>query len=151
MRIGFLGFNLKDKTAQIWDSGNGAWSGTNLNTIGVALVNLLSGSALSSTANKYVYIDSHTVTHNQLLEAFERLTGEKWTVTHVDSKKSIAEGHEKLAKHDHSAVVQLIQGAAFSDEAYGDFRKVPGGLWNEKLGLPKEDLDADLKALLAGN
>jgi hypothetical protein len=148
MKVGFLGFNTKDKTATIWDTGKGAWSGSNLKTIGVALVNLLSDSNVSSTANKYVYISSHTVTHNELLEAFERLTGEKWAVTHIDSKKSIAEAHEKLAKHDYSAIAPLIQGAAFSDDAYGDFRKVPGGLWNERLGLTKENLDADLKALL---
>jgi hypothetical protein len=147
-KVGFLGFNIKNKAATIWDTGKGAWSGTNLNTIGLALVNLLSDSNLASTANKYVYVASHTFTHNEILAAFERLTGEKWTVTHVDSKTSIAESKEKLAKHDHSAVGPLIQAAAFSDDGYGDFRTVPGGLWNEKLGLPKENLDADLKALL---
>jgi hypothetical protein len=149
LEVGFLGFNLKNKTATIWDSGDAPFTGTNLSTIGAGLVSLLSKD-VDASANKYVYISSHTISQNQLLAGLERVTGEKFTVTHVDSKKSIPENHEKLAKHDYSGVSGLIQAAAFGDGALGDFTKVAGGLWNEKLGLAKADLDKDLKVVVGG-
>jgi hypothetical protein len=151
LEIGFLGFNLASKTATIWDSGDAPFSATNLSTIGTGLVSLFSTPAnIADSANKYVYIASHTVSQNQILAGLERVTGEKFTVTKVEAKPSIKENLEKLGKGDHSAVIPLIQAASLGDEALGDFTKVEGGVWNEKLGLKKEDLDADLKVIVSG-
>jgi hypothetical protein len=71
-------------------------------------------------------------------------------VTKRSSKEDTSNGLEKLKNHDYSVIGTLIQAAAFGDQAYGDFEKVRGGVWNGKLGLPSEDLEADLKALLEG-
>jgi len=149
-KIGFLGFNLQSQTATLFDGGNIPWTSTNLRTIGTALVNLLYPSNVSTTANKYVYISSHTATQTQLLEISERQTGKKWTVEHVQTKESIPAAKEKLRAGDHTAAYALIQAAAFGEMGYGDLNKVEGGLWNERLGLPKEDLEADVKAVLEG-
>lgn len=149
LEVGFLGFNISDKTATIWDSGDAPFSTSNPSTIGNGLVALLS-KELDASANKYVYIASHTVSQNQILAGLERVTGEKFAVTKVDSKKSIEENRAKLAKHDHSAILGLIQAAAYGDDGLGDFTKVAGGLWNEKLGLAKEDLDENLKTVVGG-
>jgi hypothetical protein len=148
LRVGFLGFNLKDKTAEIWDSGDAPFSATNLSTIGLALVNLLGPSNFTDTANQYVYVASHTVSQNQILKAFEKISGSSWSVTKKSSKEEIAAGHEKIKSHDYSAIMSLIQAAAFGDAAYGEFTKVKGGVWNEKLGLPEEDLEVSVKAVL---
>jgi hypothetical protein len=148
LKVGFLGFNLKDKTATIWDSGDAPFSTTNLSTIGLSLVNLLAPSNLAESANKYVYVASHTVSQNQILKGFEKVTGSSWSITKKSSKEDITTGHEKLKSHDYSVIGSLIQAAAFGDAAYGDFGSVKGGVWNGKLGLPKEDLEADLKAVL---
>jgi hypothetical protein len=141
---------LNNKKATIWDSGDAPFSATNVNTIGLALVNLLGPSALNETANKYVYVASHTVSHNQLLKAFEKVTGASWSVKKENTKEIIPAELEKVKNHDYSGVAPLIQSAAFSDAGYGDSTKVKGGLWNDKLGLPKEDLESDLKAILEG-
>lgn len=105
---------------------------------------------MDASANKYVYVSSHTVSQNQILAGLEKATGEKFTVKKEDSKKVIEEGHQKLASGDYSVIGPLILAAAYGPDALGDFTKVDGGLWNEKLGLAKEDLDASLKAVASG-
>lgn len=67
-----------------------------------------------------------------------------------DSKQVIEEGHKKLAAGDYSAVPPLILAVAYGPDALGDFTRVDGGLWNEKLGLEKEDLETSLKAVVSG-
>ncbi|KAF2431557.1 NAD(P)-binding protein [Tothia fuscella] len=149
LKIGFLGFNFKDHTAEIWDSGSAPFSTTNLPTIGLSLVKILSTeSNLKATANKYIYVASHTVSQNDILKAVEKITGSKWNVTSFSSKEVIPAELEKLGKHDYSGVMKLIQAAAFGDGGLGDFGKVEGGVWNEKLGLPKENFEEDLKKFL---
>lgn len=147
--MGFLGFNIAEKKATIWDSGNVPFSGTNLSTIGNGLVALLQKD-VDSSANKYVYVSSHTVSQNQILAGLEKITGEKFAVTKEDSKIAIEEGHKKLGSGDYSAIPTLILAGVYGPAALGDFTKVDGGLWNERLGLSKEDLDASLKAVVSG-
>ncbi|KAE9994810.1 hypothetical protein EG327_000023 [Venturia inaequalis] len=149
LEVGFLGYNIANKTATIWDSGDVPFSGTNLSTIGTGLVALLSKD-VDASANKYVYISSHTVSQNEILAGLEKITGEKFTVTKQDSKKVIEESHKKLGAGDYSVIPPLILAAAYGPDALGDFTKVDGGLWNERLGLAKEDLDASLKAVVSG-
>jgi hypothetical protein len=150
LKVGFLEFDLKKKSASIWDSGDAKVSSTNLSTIGLALVNLLGPSVVTETANKYVYVASHTVSQNQILKAFEKVSGESWSVSKKSSEEIIPQSLEKIKNHDYSVVVSLIQAAAFGNAAYGDFEKVHGGVWNDKLGLPKEDFEADVKAVFEG-
>ncbi|QDS69701.1 hypothetical protein FKW77_009772 [Venturia effusa] len=149
LEVGFLGFNIPNKTATIWDSGDVPFSATNLSTIGKSLVALLSKD-VDASANKYVYISSHTVTQNQILAGLEKITGEKFTVTKQDSAKVIEEGHKKLAGGDYSVITSLILAGIYHPKAYCDFTQVEGGLWNEKLGIEKEDLDASLKTVVSG-
>lgn len=147
--MGFLGFNIAEKKATIWDSGDVPFSGTNLSIIGNGLVALFSKD-VDSSANKYVYVSSHTVSQNQILAGIEEITGEKFKLTKEDSKKAIEEGHKKLGSGDYSAIPPLILAGVYGPAALGDFTKVDGGLWNEKLGLAKEDLEASLKAVVSG-
>jgi hypothetical protein len=150
LQVGFLGFNLQDKIATIWDGGNTPVTVSNLSTIGLALVKTLSSSsALQATANQYVYVGSHTVSQNEILDGFQKLTGNAWSVAQEKNTKEVVPVElEKVKKGDYSGITNLILAAAYGDAAYGDFRKVPGGLWNDKLGLPKEDLETSLKAVL---
>jgi len=151
LKVGFLGFDLKAQTAKIWDSGNAPFSGTNLRTIGLALVKLLgTPTAYTESANQYVYVASHTASQNQILDALRKVTGKDWPVTRTQSEESIKTELEKFGKGDYSGVYQLIQAAAFGDKALGDFTKVEGGLWNERLSLPQETLEENVRAIVEG-
>ncbi|KAH7392617.1 hypothetical protein BKA66DRAFT_457889 [Pyrenochaeta sp. MPI-SDFR-AT-0127] len=147
LKAGFHGFNAANKTVTLYDGGKGKFSTTNLYTIGLALVKSLEKPDL--TKNQYVYVSSFVTTQLEILAAAEKITGEKWTVTDVSTKDHIKEGQEKLQKGDFSGILNLLQGVTFSvEEDLGDL--TPQGLWNEKLGLPKDNFEDSIKAAFAG-
>jgi hypothetical protein len=78
----------------------------------------------------------------------EKLTGKTWERTQVSSKEVLAPAQEKLSKGDYSAVPTLILYGVYGDHGWGDNRQISGGLWNDKLGLPKDDLETSLKTFL---
>lgn len=145
--MGFIGFNVKDSSVQIWDGGNTRWSTTNLPTIGKAIVSILSTpERLSATENKYIYISSHTTTQNELLAIYEKATGKKWQTENVDSKEAGEKALAAFKGGDFSVVGTLIKTAFLASDQLGDWEKRTS---NNLLGLPKEDLEADVKGVIA--
>lgn len=145
LKVGFLGFNGSTKTASIYDDGKAKFSGSNLHSIGLALVKSLEKADL--TKNQYVYISDFQTSQEEILAAAEKATGGKWTVNNGSAKELIEQGRAKLAKGDFSGIGALIQGATFdADTQLGDFSSE--GLWNEKLGLPKQNLEDTVRSSL---
>ena len=114
-------------------------------------MNLLSSAErLEATANKYVFISSHTITLIELFDAVRKATpGEEWTVERLDSQVVAAEAREKIAKGDFYGWYDLIKYASVAEGLgdLGDFRKVVS---NDLLGLEREDLEADVKKIVEG-
>ncbi|KAF2741204.1 NAD(P)-binding protein [Polyplosphaeria fusca] len=146
LKIGFTGFNLANKKASLIDEGKGHWIGTNLAQIGLATVKVLEKAA--ETKNKHIYISSFTTTQNDVLAALEKFTGSKFTVENTSSKEHAARGAELVSRGDYSGIMLQIQATALGDHGHGDYSSA--GLWNEKLGLPKEDFEATIKGVLEG-
>ncbi|KAH7116781.1 isoflavone reductase family protein-like protein CipA [Dendryphion nanum] len=146
LKVGFLGFDGASKTATLIDEGKATFSSTNLRQIGETVVKALEKA--SETKNSYVYVSSFQVSQASLLPIVEKVTGEKFTVKHVTSKELLESGNEKLKKQDFSGINDLIRAGAFGAEGLGDSK--PSGLWNDKLGLKKEDLEESVKAGLSG-
>jgi hypothetical protein len=65
----------------------------------------------------------------------------------VSSAELKKRGDEKVAKGDFSGIGDLIQAGAFGDKGLSDHTKY---LWDEKLGLEKEDLEESVKLALGG-
>lgn len=146
LKVGFLGLNSQTKTATLIDEGKNIISGTNLPKIGLAVIKVLEHA--EETKNQYVYISSFETSQKEILEKAEKITGEKWKVENVSSKALREDGHKKIQAGDFSGIASLIQSAMASDEGLADHR--PFGLWNEKLGLEKEDFEGTIKAWLSG-
>ena len=146
IKVGFVGTDIANKTFTFIDEGKGTFSVSNLYAIGLALIKVLEKSA--ETKNQYIFVSSFETNQKQLLETVEKVSGEKWAVKHITSKELIESGNEKLKKQDFSGVVDLIRAAAFGQDNLGD--STPAGLWNDKLGLRKEDYEASVKAALSG-
>jgi hypothetical protein len=138
--------NAQTKTVVLIDQGTTTFTTTNLRQIGLALVKVLE--LAEETKNQYVYVSSFETTQKELLEKAEKLTGEKYKVEHITSKQLRENGHNKIKAGDFSGIMPLIQAAVSGEGALGDHR--PFGLWNEKLGLEKEDFDESIKAGLSG-
>lgn len=152
LKVGFLGFDLNNKTAKIWDDGNTTWSTTNLALIGEALVKAFLPEHVEETRNQTIFISSHTATQNKILAALEKATGEKFKVETVDGKKLLEESSARVKSGNFQVpdIYAIIQSVGFSADL-GNLSDHSKKSWNEKLGLQEdEDLEADVKRILRG-
>ncbi|KAL9608216.1 MAG: hypothetical protein Q9167_006938 [Letrouitia subvulpina] len=147
LNVGFLGFDLKNQSAKIYDDGNARFSTSVLSTIGKAVDGVLSHPA--ETANKMIFVQSFTTTQNEVLAALEKATGKKWAVTNLSAEKTRLEGLEKLGKGDFSGIADTIIGAVFSGNKSSDFESQKK-LSNDLLGLKKESLDEAINQVVSG-
>jgi hypothetical protein len=144
---GFLSFSIANKSATLYDDGTAIFSATNMHTIALAIVKSLEDP--SATKNQYVYLSGFQTSQKQILEAAEKITGQKWAVEYATVKDLIAGGNAKMQKGDYFAgLVDLLRGVTFDTRQLGDFTDV--GLWNERLGLPKDDFEKSVRAALDG-
>ncbi|KAH8799531.1 isoflavone reductase family protein-like protein CipA [Flagelloscypha sp. PMI_526] len=145
LKVGWLGFDLAKRTAELLDGGITKFHATNVPTIAKAIVATLSThEAYEKTKNQYVRIASYEVSQRDILQAVERATEEKWVVTDTDTDLLVKSAQEKLAAGAFEEVYNLIRAMAFGKIGLGKL----GKLWNDELGLPKEDLDTVVKLVL---
>ncbi len=147
LHYNFLGVDIKAKKFTKWDGGSVPFSATNVRAIAKAIANILgSPERLAATANKYVYISSHTTTQNELYEVVKKSvadgTGEDtWTVENVDSEETTRKAQSALAGGDFSGAYDLVRAVAFGKNALGDHSKLVS---NELLGLEKENFEVEV-------
>lgn len=146
---GFGGWNLSSRTAVIYDGGNIPFEATNLDQTGKAVAAILRNPELSR--NQYVYVNSFTATQNEILKALENSTGEKFQVTGASVEATWKGGLEKVARGGdevRDGVIATIHAAYYGKGNVNNY-SATRGLWNEKLGLPKEDLDETVSRIIA--
>ncbi|ROW06283.1 hypothetical protein VPNG_08054 [Cytospora leucostoma] len=136
-----MGFDIKAKAATIYDSGNAPVTCTPRPQIGIAVANCLKKP--EATANRSVRTLSLEITQNKLLAALEKETGgEKWAVTHINTKDSIASGLEKLAaKNFGGAFINILAAQLYEDGTTRSRICTPETSDNALLGLEALDLD----------
>jgi uncharacterized protein YbjT (DUF2867 family) len=142
---GLLAWNLPARTATIFDGGDVEFEATNVAQIARGVAAALSSAHVEDTKNKYIYINSFTITQNQILSALEEVTGDKFVVTHSTKAELAKQALEMLKSWETSSLgypvgsLELITAAIYGNGGLNEFSKTKG-LWNERLGLPKEDL-----------
>jgi len=146
LTFGFMGFDLKEQKAILYNDGNGVWSATTTATVGLAVKNSM---LVPETENKYVFIDSFAVSQNQVLASLEKATGKKWAATHVDAEEQKEIGLEKVKKGDFSGAPFLIRYFNCVEGHGGDYSKYEN-MSNELLSLPKESLDEVVLQVVRG-
>lgn len=135
LNSGLLGFDLKAHKATIFDQGEVKSNFTLLSTVGKAVAETFKHSA--KTANKFLYINSYRVNQQELLASLKKATpGQEWTTEHVSSEAIAKEGYEKLAQHDFSGILLLIQAVIYGKTPKQDYT-LHEELANDILGLPK--------------
>ncbi|RGP69154.1 hypothetical protein FSPOR_4869 [Fusarium sporotrichioides] len=142
----FLGMHIKEKRFVFWDDGNGWFSTTTEDNTALAMVNALS-KKWEETKNRVVWLSDFAITQNMLLEAIERLSGEKFTIESVDSSQLIKEKQAAVAAGDQYAIYPLIE-TGFITGNFGSHLEKEGEIMNGVLGLPKKDFDEVVKAAL---
>lgn len=143
------GWNVPARTAVIWDGGDIPFEATNLTQTGNAVVATLKKPELSK--NQSIYVNSFTTTQNEVLRALEKAVGEKFQVTNASVEETWKAGMEKAAgggEGQRDGVIATIH-AGYYGKGNINHYSATRGLWNERLGLPKEDLDESIREILA--
>ncbi|RDW91654.1 hypothetical protein BP5796_02819 [Coleophoma crateriformis] len=110
---GFLGYDIKSRTATIWDGGKSVFTLTNVDQLRRAVVAVLERPA--QTANKNLYIASAETSQKEILAALEGATATKWTVTDTTTDKEVSESMAKLGKGDMSGAFALVRATSFAN------------------------------------
>ena len=141
-----MGFDVKNQKASLFNGGRDTWSTTALSAVGLAVKNALL--LPNETANKYLYIESLTVSQSEVVASLEKATGHPWEREQVDAEEMKRSGLEKMSKGDHSGVVSLIR-YVNCVPGYGGNYAEDRGTANGVLGLPKATLDEEVRKLVS--
>ena len=156
LKIGALGINIPALTAMVLDGGEKPHEVTNLSQIGRAVAAVLSPAHLDETANQYVYVNSFTVTQNQVVQEIEKVTGSKVTVTPLNGEEIWKDGSEKMKSGEWEVIgggkyrvgsVQMILAEIYNRSGFNHYSQ-KRGLWNKRLGLPEESLEETIRSVV---
>lgn len=143
---GFGGLDVGARTVTIYDGGDVPYEATNLDQVGRAIAKSLGRPEL--TRNQYVYVNSFTVTQNEVLRGLERLTGEKFAVSQSTVGDLWQGGAAQLKEGRPQGLLAMIAGTIYGKGGLANYSATKG-LWNERIGLAQEDLGETLKSLIA--
>lgn len=155
------GFDFKNKTVKFYDDGTRRLNTSTWPQTGRAVANLLALNVLPNDKedqslclahfrNKFLYVSSFTVNQREMLDSVLRVTGANsndWTVIHTTAQESYQEGIKIFQSGNRSGFAQLLYSRMFFPDQAGYFEAVRG-LDNDKIGLPKENLDDFTKVAL---
>ncbi|PYH95499.1 NmrA-like family protein [Aspergillus ellipticus CBS 707.79] len=113
LKTGFLGFDLKNHTATIWDGGVRPFTLTNENQLGNAVVAALLRP--DETKDQVLHIASVETTQEEILSTLEDVTGVRWNVTATTTDFQVEDGGRKLGAGDFSGAFQLVRATAFGN------------------------------------
>ncbi|KAF6836966.1 NmrA-like family protein [Colletotrichum plurivorum] len=144
---GFGGWDVAARTVTIYDGGDIPFEASNLDQVGRAISRSLKKPEL--TRNQHVYINSFTVTQNQILRALEKATGDKFRVSRGSVEELWQAGATQVRDGQLLGALGMIAGAVYGKGGLAQY-SAKNSLWNEKLGLPEEDVDEFLERYIAG-
>ena len=131
----FLHLWPKERKADILDDGGTKWSASTLPRIAEATSRILLN--LEATQDKAVFVQSFSVSQNQVVKSFERATGSSWKINWLDSKDYEKEEKQKADDGDLDAAENLVW-ILGAQEANWESKD---GFAMRTLGLENEDLD----------
>ncbi|OCK84007.1 NAD(P)-binding protein [Lepidopterella palustris CBS 459.81] len=142
-----LGFDLKKRTATLYDTGHTPISGTTIAAIGTSVAHILLNPSLFT--NKFVKIASLVTTQCDMLATFESITGQKWEVQHMGTKDVLERGKAKLAMGDFvEGFLDILIVHLFEKGVEGREVTTVQGSDNEAVGVEGEDLETVLRKCL---
>ncbi|KAL9114980.1 MAG: hypothetical protein Q9227_001223 [Pyrenula ochraceoflavens] len=153
------GFDMQNKEVTFYDDGNTKLNTSTLFQTGRAVASLLSlpilpkdendtSVTLDSFRNKSCYVSSFFISQKDMFESVLRVTGDKredWTIKYEPSNERFERGKEIMKTGDRSGFGMLLYARVLYPDGSGDFNDK---LDNDKLGLPKDDLDEMTKLSL---
>lgn len=149
----WFGFTIKERKVTLFDDGKTPINTSTWDQCGRTLAKLLSlpvsgaSPCVEDWKNKSVYMSSFRVSQRDMLDSLHRVLGTTdadWTITHEGSVERYQRGMAELQAGNQMGFATAMYSRIFFQNGDGDFESM-WGLANEKLGLPKEDLDTITK------
>ena len=106
---------------------------------------------LETFKNKLVYVNSFTVSQQDMLDSVLRVTGDKredWTIEEQPAAERYEKGVRAFKEGDRKALSLVMYSRVFYADGNGDFESRRGTL-NRLLGLPRESIDEATKVAIA--
>ena len=141
---GFFKIDLKNNKALVLDDGNYPWSTSNLHQVGLAVRRVLEKPEV--VKNRYVFIESFTITQNQLLDGLEKGLDIKFDREVVDGESWLSEQARQSAAGNVPAQYSAIIGWSILHGNFKDLKEYG----NKLLDIPLEDFDESLKEIVKG-
>lgn len=141
-----MGLDIPNLRATIYDSGDQPYEATNVRQIGRAVAGILKHP--EETKNKYIYVNSFTVTQNQVLAAIEKTSGKKLQVSRMTTEDLQNEGHRNAEKGNMNlAFPQVVTAVVYG---YGGMNNYSANreMANKLLGLPEESLEKTIEEVV---
>ncbi|KAJ9134696.1 hypothetical protein NKR19_g8543, partial [Coniochaeta hoffmannii] len=136
-RFPLMGFDVAKREAVIYDSGTEEFTGTTLEGIGQGVVGALTHP--EQTRNRAVKVMSIKTCQNELLKAFEQVTGQKWTVRRDTSLRLLESGRDKQREGKAGWILELVVSQLFLEgEGRGVLAKAREETDSELLGVKEE-------------
>ncbi|KAI9663108.1 MAG: hypothetical protein M1821_008156 [Bathelium mastoideum] len=143
---GLMGWDIPARRATVFDSGDQPYEATNMRQIGRAVAGILKHP--EGTKNRYVYVNSFTVTQNQVITAVEKASGDKFEVSKMTTRDLRDEGYRNAEKGNlELGFPQVVTSAIYGHGGLNNF-SAHKELANETLGLPKESLEETIAEVL---
>jgi hypothetical protein len=137
----FLGFDITNRKATLYDEGKYLVSGTLLKNFGKAIIAILHHSEL--TLNKRIYIVDATFTQQEALALLEKYTDTKWTVEYVTTEETLKKAEEDWTKGNLiDAYIAFLLGLSYSGKGVCEFEDKSN---NTALGLERIPLEQIIK------
>jgi hypothetical protein len=136
----FLGIDIKNRNANIWDSGNARFSVSTSTNTGLATVRAIMDP--ERTKNTQLFISDFVTTPRELLTSLERLMNAKFTITQAPSEPVFEAAKKKIVDGEYgSAIYDFVSLSFVADVDVGlDFEK-EHELSNDLLRLPAIQMD----------
>ncbi|KAL0477780.1 hypothetical protein AKO1_005231 [Acrasis kona] len=149
-----FGFDFENKSVTFFDDGNTKISSSTWPQVGRAVAALLSlpihsqsGGCLNNYRNQLVYVNSFTISQQDMFDSVLRVTGTKredWKITNEDSQERYTKAKEGVAKGNYIDFAKMMYTRVFYKDGCGNFEETRGTI-NDVLGLSNEDLDEATK------
>jgi nucleoside-diphosphate-sugar epimerase len=141
--VGSSWLDIPARTAILYDGGKGRHEATTTDQVGRAIASALEQP--EAIKNRHVYINSFTTSQLEVVQALEQITGDKIIVSHESIENLRQRGNKRLQEGSRAGLLDLISSAFYGELGLCEFSGTRG-LWNERLGLPQEDLVTVLKS-----
>ncbi|OJD16224.1 hypothetical protein AJ78_03604 [Emergomyces pasteurianus Ep9510] len=148
-RFPAFGFDLPNKAARIYDSGNEPITGVLIDSVGQAVV----GTFLNpvETANKFLRVRSLQTTQNQILRAFEQITESEWAVKRLSTDELYRTGKEKMEKGNGGWILDILCTQIFADGADRSVVATREDSDNALVGVQEVELEDVIRGIVAEN